>query len=157
MRKLQNPAFLMKYKALKDIFVGCIDCADDIRAISKCLTLTTLVTCEQIFRRPADFGQIFARCARQQILDQIFENPEKGQVTPGSAETHTPPGAPPPGAGISRRASGLINGLQPPWPPTRRERRARTARHGSGPIPPANLPRQIRRAGRRDHIGAHAN
>ena len=32
--KLQNPAFSMKYKALKEIFVGCIDFADEIRAIS---------------------------------------------------------------------------------------------------------------------------
>ena len=67
----------MKYTALEEVFVGCIDCADEIRAIFEC---STLGTCQQIFHRPADFGQIFARCARQQILDQIFENPCQGQV-----------------------------------------------------------------------------
>ena len=54
----------MKYTALEEVFVGCIDCADEIRAIFEC---STLGTCQQIFHRPADFGQ-------------IFENPCQGQV-----------------------------------------------------------------------------
>ena len=45
----------MKYKAFKEFFVGCIDCAGEIMAILECLTLTTQGICQQIFRRPADF------------------------------------------------------------------------------------------------------
>ena len=36
----------------------------------------------QILRQPANFGKIFALCARQQILNQIFENPWLPQFAP---------------------------------------------------------------------------
>ena len=40
----------------------------------------TVAAHTQILEGAADFGETFARCARQQILHQILENPGKGQL-----------------------------------------------------------------------------
>ena len=73
----------MKYKGLERRFRRLYRLRDEAIFTFECLTPTTLAltgnVCQQILRQPANFGQILARFARQQILHQIFENPYLGQ------------------------------------------------------------------------------
>ena len=59
---------------------------DEITSFLGCVQLPEHWKMRQILRQPANFGKIFARCARQQILDQIFENTYLGQGVGGPGE-----------------------------------------------------------------------
>ena len=63
------------------LFIVCFQYTDEIKLCLACLSVSHAGTCVQILRQSANFGEIFARCARLQILNQIFENPCLGQRT----------------------------------------------------------------------------
>ena len=74
-----NSAFWGGSERRRALFIVCFHYTDEIKLCLACLRVSHAGTCVQILRQTANFGEIFARCARLQILNQIFENPCLGQ------------------------------------------------------------------------------
>ena len=75
------------------LFIVCFQYTDEIKLCLACLSVSHAGTCVQILRQTANFGEIFARCARLQILNQIFENPclrAKAPRVLRAVQAHTP-------------------------------------------------------------------